>query len=160
MMTDNKWAKYLFIFAILTISVLAVFWRELVDTVKDGALSVWSTDVVQEPMHDSDFSRIKEIRFARESNDISQIRVDDLRIVGHTDAAVVLSMKLTSRSSGNDYPSLRVAVLSGTGAHLRSIEVGPSDYAHGSVLIAETIELHVPYRPGDASFSVAAFYKE
>ena len=159
-MTDNKFTKYLLLFAALVLVVLAMFWRELVDSVKEEVTAVWSSDAVQEPMHDSDFSRIRGVRFEVEHNNIGQIQVGDLIIVGRSDSAVVLSVRLNSSSSGNDYPGLHVTVLSTGGAQIRSIDIGPSEYAHGSALSSETVELHIPIRPGDASFAVSAFYRD
>jgi hypothetical protein len=159
-MFKNKLFGFLIVLAIVAAITIALFWRELVDAATEGVSSAWSTSVAQSPMVDADFSRIKEVRFESEHNNIAQIQVDALKIVGRTESAVTISVRIASASSGNDFPGLRVAVLSGSGAKLRTVEFGSTEYTHGDVFKSETVELPMQIKSGDASFTVSAFYKD
>jgi len=148
--------KYIIMSVVITLTIMAMFWQELVETYTDRT----SNNVVLEQMRDVDMPYIREVLVERERNNINQIKIEDITVVGHSDSSVKLSVRLSSISANNDYPALRVTVLSRTGEKLRASEIEPSDYVHGRVVDSEPVEIHVPIRPGDASFEIVPFYKE
>jgi hypothetical protein len=148
------------LFTMVAAMTIALFWREMGDYAAEDLSAVWSTSVEQEAMRSGDFLHIKEVRFEREHNNLSLIQVDDLKIADRSESAVTLSLRIINKASDNDFPGLRVTIFSGTGAKLRSIEFGPLDYPHGSSFSDETVQLHIEIKPGDARFSVSAFYQD
>jgi hypothetical protein len=158
--TNSKLFNLIILTAFITLTIIAMFWQELVETLTDGTSSILSKDVVFEQMRDVDKPSVREVRFERARNNINQIQIGDITVVGHSDSSVKLSVRLSSISANNDYPALRVTVLSRTGEKLRASEIEPSDYVHGRVVDSEPVEIHVPIRPGDASFEIVPFYKE
>jgi hypothetical protein len=158
-MFKGRLLRYLILLVIVAAMTIVLFWRELVDTAADGVSTLWSTSIEQEPMLDANFSQVKEIRFESEHNNIAQIKVDDLHVVARSESAVTLSVRIASRSSGDDFPGLRVAVLSHSGATLRRIEFRASEYAHSGDFSSNVIELPIQIKSGDARFAVSAFYQ-
>ena len=159
-LTNSKFFNYIILLAFITLTIMTVFWQEFLETLTDGASSIWSNNIVLEQMRDVDMPRVREVRFERERNNINQIQLGNIKVVKHSDSFVTLSVHLSSNSANNDYPALRVVVLSREGEKLRAIEIAPSDYAHGTMVSSAVVEIHVPISPGDASFEVTPFYKE
>ena len=159
-MFKGRLLRYLILLVIVAAMAISFFWRELVDTATDDVSTLWSTSIEQEPMRNANFTQIKEVRFEGERNNLAQLQVEDLNIVKRSDSAVTLSVRVASRTSGNDFPYLRVAVLSHAGTTLRTIDFAPSEYTHSTELSSNTIELPIQLKSGDSSFAVSAFYKD
>ncbi len=159
-MFKSKLLQYSIMLAIVAAMVMALFWRELVDLGAESVASIWSAGVEQRPMQDADFLRIKDVSFESEHNNLAQIQVDGLKIIRRTESAVTISVRIASTVTGNDYPGLRVVVQSRSGSKLRAIEFGATEYSHASEFKSETVELPIQIKPGDASFTVSAFYND
>jgi len=162
-MFEGKLVSFLILFATVGVMTATLFWPELTEFALDEVYSIGPANTSRIeglPMLDKDMRRVKLARFESVHNNIDRIQVADLQVVDHSESTATLSFRLTNQASENDFPSLRVTTLSQTGAKLRTLVFGSADYAHGSDFSSETVELHLETKPGDASFSVSAFYKD
>jgi len=159
-MVENKFTRFLIVSFVLFALVISLFWRECADFLTNGITSIWSANVDDESMQDSNFSHIKGIRFENESRNTKQIQVDELKVVDRNDYAVTLSVQLTSKHGESSFPNLRVKVLSRSDSVLRVLDLSPADYVHDSVLTVATVQLPIQIQPGDSSFLVTAYFKD
>ena len=157
-MFANKWLRYLILILMLFVGVTILFWGEIVDGAKGGFNSLMNEDGGSRVLADTELSKIKEVYFKKESNNLDEIKVGNIRVVNKENNEITLGVGISSSSENNDYPSLRVTVLSNTGKVLRFSDFGPDKYEHQSKLSSEVINLTIPAKTGDSSFNVSAFY--
>lgn len=159
-MFKNKLVRYLILILIIFFMTITLFWREILDSAAGSVTAILSDDIKQEPMMDKDFKQLKEVRFENIHNNLAQVKVDNLKVVNQSDHTVTLSVKIMSQTGDNDFPNLRVAILSRSGSTLRTINFLPTEYTHGDTFGSNTIELPIQVKAGDASFAVSAYYKD
>ena len=159
-MFDNKLLNIIFFVGAIIVLFIVIFWQETLDGMKGGISYFWSKGVTMEQMLYSDIPKVKKLIEVSERNDIYQIKISDIKIVEHASVSVTLSLHLVSGSAGNNFPELRVVVLSSNGEQLRVVKVSSSEYGHGMEVGSDMVEIQVPIRPGDSSFEITPFYKE
>ena len=154
-MLFNRW---IMIGLLIIGSALGMFWRELAESMTDGVSGFLSDDSNPVFLNDADIPKIKEVVFESEHNNIHQIVISDMKVLSHTKNDADISINLASRGKGNDYPHIRIFLLSSNGKTLRTIEQSPDEYQHGTTLTNEVVNLHFDLQPGEARFTLQALY--
>ncbi|CAE6842433.1 hypothetical protein [Paraburkholderia aspalathi] len=148
--------KWLFIIGGLAVAVFTVFFQQ-VRAVSSDWLSPSSAG--QPMLVDSDLGSIKEIKFVDESASIARVTVGELTVISHEGGSVLVGIKLRSSAPTSAYPSLRIFLKSGTRT-VRTLVLGPTEYAHGSSLTSEQVRIPISLHPGESSFTAQAFFAD
>jgi hypothetical protein len=152
-------SRHLMLFVSLIVMFLFLIWRDVLDSAKHEVNGVISNHEQLVAVHDVDLKGIKAVTLERENNNSKLIYVNNLKIENQTASAATLSLQINSLSDENEFPSLRVAVLSSSGQVLRLVNFRPSDYEHSGSFSSNRVELSLPIKAGDASFNVTAYYE-
>ena len=97
-MFANKWLRYLILILMLFVGVTILFWGEIVDGAKGGFNSLMNEDGGSRVLADTELSKIKEVYFKKESNNLDEIKVGNIRVVNKENNEITLGVGISSSS--------------------------------------------------------------
>ena len=98
------------------------------------------------------------VRYGQPRNDSSQIVLTDVKFETRSAGLTVIGAHLLTTVAGNDYPNLVVDIKSSDATLLRTLELTPSQYEHGTTLTDEHIRFSVELRSGEARIAAHPSY--
>lgn len=150
----NRW----FILAVLLLAGTgAIFGRDVFEQSTDAARGLLGGSDDRSSGLSPDLFRAK-VRSGLSRNDTAQLSVSEVKLESRATGRVVMSARLASSVSGNDYPNLVVELKAASGEVIRSIELLPSQYEHAAGLTDEHIRFNVELRAGESRVAAHLVY--
>ncbi|RNM03049.1 hypothetical protein [Ralstonia pseudosolanacearum] len=140
----------------LAIAVICFFFHQLWTA---GVAWVASDYEGQPVLADADLKSLRGVKFVSEAAMLAQVSVDHLAVLAHEGSRATVSMQLTSSYPVTVYPTLRVFLKAGERT-VRTLELGPTEYAHASRLQSEQVRVPIDLRPGETGFTAKAYYPD
>jgi hypothetical protein len=150
----NRWV--LIALVVLT-ALLAFFWHDLVEQSGDSMHGFLSSTVVHDEVSASDLEHAH-VRYGRKHNDPAQIEVSDIQFESRSVGQSIVSARMISSVDGNDYPHLLVVMSAEDGHALRTVDLAPSEYEHGSAPSDERVRFNVEVQDGERRIRAHASY--
>ncbi|UVA77187.1 hypothetical protein [Pandoraea commovens] len=154
-MVKSIFLKPFLIALALIIAIVVIFYQQIRTLAADWLL----TDKSGQPtLVDSDLGSIKEVRLLDPSVSIAKVAVTNLSVISHQGSVATIGMTLSSSSPETRYPNLRIFLRSGDRG-VRTIELKPTEYGHGTTLRSEKIQVPITLRLGETGFTAQAYYE-
>ncbi|MDN4571890.1 hypothetical protein DBB29_24845 [Pandoraea cepalis] len=154
-MVKSIFLKFLLVAVGLLIVVAVLFCDQIRTMVPDWLMG----DVSGQPtLSDSDLAFVRDVKLMDPSTPIAKVSVTNLSVISHSGADATIGMTLSSSAPETRYPSLRIFLRSGERV-VRTIELKPTEYGHGRILLSEKIQIPIALRSGETGFTVQAHYE-
>jgi hypothetical protein len=150
----NRWVFYVLV---PIIAIAAHSWRDVAEQSADSVRGLLGSG---SPYQDATIGRLasQAIRLERQRNDAAQVSTSELQFESRTAAEAVVSIRLISRNQGNDYPHLVVSLKSSLGTLLRTVDLDPTQYEHGTELEDERVRFTIELHSGEQRIAIRPLY--
>lgn len=137
---------------VITILTCALFWHEIKTTLSHTISSAFSDSpaCLNEAIIDNSYLPL--------TNNIHRIAITELQANKQTNQSIGITFLLTNQGGNNAYPALHVYLFDKSGQATRRLDLSHDQYAHGTKLTKERINLNVPLLAGETAFDVKPYY--
>lgn len=137
---------------VITTLTCALFWHEIKAALSHTISSAFSDSpaCLNEVIIDNSYLPL--------TNNIHRIAITELQANKQTNQSIDIAFLLTNQGGDNAYPALRVYLFDKSGKATRRLEISYDQYAHGTTLKKERINLSVPLLAGETAFDVKPYY--
>lgn len=156
-MTPSLFNRWLFMAGLVLIGAFFFWWADISEQSSDGLQGVVSHHALPAEVQVDDIDRFRSLHSGIQADE-SKLELSDVRLEARKAGVVTASAHLTSMSSGMPYPHLVVVLSGADGQALRSIDLSPSQYEHGSALSDERVRFKFDFRAAERGLEAHASY--
>jgi hypothetical protein len=145
---------------LLSLVVFFVLWffsREIGAKATEATSSMFSESKASSWLEDAKTERIVGYRLVDGRNDPALIAIEDLQADVLVNGKVEIRFRMINKGRG-DFPWLRVFLMDDRGRTLRTVELSPAQYPHGSNFNVEPISVFLTLKTGEQRFTIAPFF--
>lgn len=137
--------------------VLWFFSREIGTKASEATSSMFSESKGSSWLEDAKTDRIVGYRLVDGRNDPALIAIEDLQADAPVNGKVEIRFRMVNKGKG-DFPWLRIFLMDDQGRTLRTVELSPAQYPHGSTFNVELISVFLTLKAGEQRFTIAPFF--